>query len=72
MKKHIGYFLAGAGCLLGTLSATALTARSSAAGDDAVAPGHIFSDRSIKGHWGFNTEVSVLLPPAVPQPVPTV
>lgn len=71
MKKHIGYFLAGAGCLLTVLSAVALTARSSTAGDGAGARGHVFSDRSIKGHWGFNSDLGLLLPPVVPEPVPT-
>lgn len=72
MKKRIRYLLAGAGCLLGALSITALTARSSPAGDDPVASGHGFSNRSIEGHWGFNSDLGLLLPPVVPEPVPTI
>ena len=71
MNKHIGYFLAGAGCLLSALSATALTARSAAASDDAGASGHAFQIAGIKGHWGFNSDLGLLLPPVVPEPVST-
>jgi hypothetical protein len=72
MTKRIGHVLAGAGVLAAALVATGWTARSLSAGDE-VEPrgghdGHGFSERSIKGTWGFNTEVGYLLPPAVPQP----
>jgi hypothetical protein len=30
-----------------------------------------FSERSIKGYWGYNTSFAMLLPPAVPQALPT-
>ena len=75
MTRRIGHVLAGAGMLAAALVAMGLSARSLSAGDDVEArgghDGHGFSERSIKGHWGFNTEVSYLMPPAVPQPTPT-
>jgi hypothetical protein len=33
--------------------------------------GHGFSNRTIKGDWGFVTSLGMLVPPAVPQAVPT-
>ena len=30
-----------------------------------------FSERSIKGYWGYNTSFAMLVPPAVPQALPT-
>jgi hypothetical protein len=67
MTKQVGGLMATAGLVVGTLIATALTA---SAGDDVENQGHGFSERSIKGWWGFNSVVGTLLPPAAPQPTP--
>lgn len=32
---------------------------------------HAFSERSIKGRWGFSGDFGMIVPPSVPQPVPT-
>ena len=58
--------LAGAGLLAGGLAAG-----TSFAGEESEIAGQEFSDRSIKGWWGFHTEVGWLVPPTVPALTPT-
>jgi len=75
MRRSI-HVLAGAGVLAAALIGTGITARSLWAGGDEVEPrgghdGHGFSERSIKGYWGFNTEVGYIMPPITPLPTLT-
>jgi hypothetical protein len=66
MKKHLGFVLAGVGLVAG-----AFAARASFAGEEREPSRHGFSDRTLKGWWGFNTEVGWVVPPAAPTPIPT-
>jgi hypothetical protein len=76
MTRRIGHVLAGAGMLAAVLVATGWSARSLWAGDEMEArgghDGPAFSKRSVKGTWGFSSEVSYLMPPSAPTATPNV
>jgi hypothetical protein len=69
IKKHVRYFSVALVALVAAVLALGLKTRKSAAAD-APGQGESFSNRTIKGHYGFNSSLGWLLPPAAPQAVP--
>jgi len=70
MNKTSRYYVAPAlFAFVAAVSAIGLTARRSTA-LDAIAEDEPFSNRSVNGHYGFNSSLGWLLPPASPQAVP--
>jgi hypothetical protein len=69
IKKHVKYFTVALIAVVAAVMALGLTTRKSAA-FDAAGEGEPFSNRTIKGHYGFNSSLAWLLPPAAPQAVP--
>jgi len=69
IKRSVGYSAAALVAVVAAMSAVGLTARRSAA-SDAIGEEEEFSNRTVKGHYGFNSSLGWLLPPAAPQAVP--
>jgi hypothetical protein len=63
------YFTPALFAVIAAALAVGLTARRSTA-SDAIVEGEQFSNRSVTGHYGFNSSLGWLLPPASPQMVP--
>jgi hypothetical protein len=72
MSKNVGLLLTGALLTAGGLAAAGLTARPLRADADPEIAHHGFSKRSIEGAYGFHTGLGYLMPPAAPEPSPTV
>jgi hypothetical protein len=72
MSKNIGLLLSGALLTAGGLAAAGLAARPSRADADPEIAHHRFNNKSIEGSYGFNTGLGYLMPPAAPEPTPTV
>lgn len=68
LGRSVRYLVTAVFVVVAAALALALTARRSAA--DAVADDEQFSNRTVKGSYGFNSSLAWLLPPAVPQAVP--
>jgi hypothetical protein len=68
MRRSVRYFVTAFFAVIVAALALALTARRSAA--DAVADEEQFSNRTVRGSYGFNSSLGWLLPPAAPQAVP--
>jgi hypothetical protein len=58
--------------LLAMFGVSMTLATSGKAEGDNDDPGKEFTNRSIKGTWGFSSGVGYLVPPAVPEPLPAV
>lgn len=73
MKRHTSAWWVRAGVFVGIMALAAVTAGTSLAWserDEANRPGgHGFSNRSLKGHYGFNSSYSLLVASGPNQPV---
>jgi len=69
IKRPMSFFGASLFGVLAACLALGLTARRSSASSAAMEE-EAFSNKTIKGHYGFNSSLGWLLPPAVPQAVP--
>jgi len=70
IRTRITHLVPALFAVLAAASAIALTAHKSAAAD-AAGDEELFSNATLKGHFGFNSSFGELLPPAAPQPVPS-
>jgi hypothetical protein len=70
MKRRGGLWMVAAPVLAAALLAGLVAMRSSSA-HDGRDDNRGFSNRTIKGHWGFNTSFGMLVPPAASPAVPT-
>jgi hypothetical protein len=69
IKRCVRYSSAALIAVVAAVLALGLTTRRSAA-SDAAGEEERFANRTIKGHYGFNSSLGWLLPPAAPQAVP--
>ena len=69
IEKHVKYCTAMLVAVIAAFLALGLTTRRSAA-SEAAGEEEQFSNRTVKGHYGFNSSLAWLLPPAAPQAVP--